>query len=148
MKLSPLSTADHPTYDRTDSFNDFEQLRQPSIVADPPILTLFRLLCQALAEEEIMYCHWKSNNALDRSASGDNDLDLLISRADAGRFTEILFRLGFKQTQAPFDKQMTGVSDYYGYDDQADKWVHVHAHYQLIMGHDMTKNFHLPIEEP
>ena len=144
MKLSPFSAADH----RTDSLNDVEGLRQQSIITDSPILNLIRLLCQALVEEEIAYCHWKSNNALDRSASGDNDLDLLISRADAGRFTEILYRLGFKQTRAPFDKQMTGVSDYYGYDDQADKWVHVHAHYQLIMGHDMTKNFHLPIEEP
>jgi hypothetical protein len=144
MKLSPLSATDH----RTDTLNDFERLRQQSIVADPPILNLIRLLCQALVEEEITYCHWKSNNALDRSASGDNDLDLLVSRADAGRFTEILYRLGFKQTRAPFDKQMTGVCDYHGYDDQSDKWVHVHAHYQLIMGHDMTKNFHLPIEEP
>jgi thymidylate kinase len=148
MTLSPFSTADHQADDRTDTLTDFEGLGQQSIVADPPILNLIRLLCQALAEEEITYCHWKSNNALDRSASGDNDLDLLISRVDAGRFTEILYRLGFKQTRAPFDKQMTGVSDYYGYDVQADKWVHVHAHYQLIMGHDMTKNFHIPIEEP
>src|SRR5215217_4634818 len=104
MKLFSFSTAGHQADDRTDSLNDFEQDRQQSIVADHPILNLIRLLCQALAEEEITYCHWKSNNALDRSASGDNDLDLLISRADAGCFTEILYRLGFKQTRAPFDK--------------------------------------------
>jgi thymidylate kinase len=24
--------------------------------------------------------------------------------------------------------------------------VHVHAHYQLVLGHDMTKNYHLPLE--
>ena len=147
MKLSPFSAADHQTDHRTETLNDVELLQQ-SIGAEHPVLHLVRMLCQALAEQEITYCHWKSNNALDRSANGDNDLDLLISRVDAGRFTEILYRLGFKQTRAPFDKQMTGVSDYYGYDEQADKWVHVHAHYQLIMGHDMTKNFHLPIEEP
>src|SRR6266540_1636397 len=147
MKLSPFSAADHQTDHRTETLNDVELLQQ-SIGAEHPVLHLVRMLCQALAEQEITYCHWKSNNALDRSANGDNDLDLLISRVDAGRFTEILYRLGFKQTRAPFDKQMTGVSDYFGYDDQADKWVHVHAHYQLIMGHDMTKNFHLPIEEP
>jgi len=148
MKLSPFSAADHQTDYRTDTLNDFERLRQQSIDAEPPVLNLIRMLCQALAEEEITYCHWKSNNALDRSASGDNDLDLLVSRVDAARFTEILYRLRFKQTRAPLDKQMTGVCDYHGYDEQADKWVHVHAHYQLIMGHDMTKNFHLPIEEP
>ena len=113
-----------------------------------PALNLVLAVCQALDEAEITYCHWKSNNALDRSASGDNDLDLLISRADASKLAEILYRLGFKQAQAPADKQMASVLDYFGYDEPADKWVHVHAHYQLIMGHDMTKNFRLPIEEP
>jgi thymidylate kinase len=148
MKLSSFSPADHQTDNRTDTLNDFERLQQQSIGTQPPVLNLIRMLCQALAEEGITYCHWKSNNALDRSANGDNDLDLLVSRLDASRFTEILYRLGFKQARAPLDKQMAGVLDYYGYDEQADKWVHVHAHYQLIMGHDMTKNFHLPIEAP
>ncbi len=112
------------------------------------VLPLVQQLCHVLRTEDIDYCHWKSNNMLGRSASGDNDLDLLIRRADGSRFTEILFRLGFKQVQAPVDKQMPGVLDYYGYDEQAEKWVHVHAHYQLIMGHDMTKNFRLVLEGP
>jgi thymidylate kinase len=72
----------------------------------------------------------------------------LVSRADIQRFTEILYRLGFKQAKAPVEKQMPGVQDYFGYDEAGDKWVHVHAHYQLILGDDMTKNFHLAIEEP
>lgn len=113
-----------------------------------PVLPLVQELCNVLRTENIDYCHWKSNNMLERSANGDNDLDLLIGRADGSRFTEILFRLGFKQAQAPVDKQMPGVLDYYGYDEQAEKWVHVHAHYQLIMGHDMTKNFRLVLERP
>lgn len=113
-----------------------------------PALNLILRLCQALREEDINYCHWKSNNALDRSANGENDIDLLISRADAGRFSELLYRFGFRQVRAPADKQMPGVLDYYGYDEQSDKWVHVHAHYQLIMGDDMTKNFRFAIEEP
>ena len=112
------------------------------------VLPLVQQLCHVLRTEDIDYCHWKSNDMLERSASGENDLDLLISRADGSRFTEILFRLGFKQVQAPADKQMPGVLDYYGYDEQAEKWVHVHAHYQLIMGHDMTKNFRLVLEGP
>jgi len=112
------------------------------------VLPLVQELCHALKTENIDYCHWKSNNMLERSASGDNDLDLLVNRADGTRFAEILFRLGFKQAKAPAEKQMPGVLDYYGYDQQTDKWVHVHAHYQLIMGHDMTKNFRLAIERP
>ena len=112
------------------------------------VLPLVQELCNGLIAENITYCHWKSNNMLERSAGGDNDLDLLIDRADGLRFTELLSRLGFKQAKAPVDKQMPGVLDYYGYDEQAGKWVHVHAHYQLIMGHDMTKNFRLAIERP
>lgn len=110
-------------------------------------LDLIRKLCQDLAAEEINYCHWKSNNALDRSASGANDLDLLISRTDESRFTEIVSRLGFKQARASSEKMMPGVQDYFGYDENANNLVHVHAHYQLILGHDMTKNYRLPIEK-
>lgn len=113
-----------------------------------PVLSLVRDLCTALRAENVNYCHWKSNDMLERSANGDNDLDLLISRSDGTRFSEILFRLGFKHVDAPSEKRMPGVLDYFGYDQPADKWVHVHAHYQLIMGHDMTKNFRLPLEEP
>lgn len=104
-------------------------------------------LCAFLAQEKIEYCHWKSNNALDRSANGKNDLDLLINKADMARFSRLLFELNFKQAIAPPDKQMTGVADYFGYDVDADVLVHVHAHYQLMLGHDMTKGFRLPIEK-
>ncbi|HXQ33444.1 MAG TPA: hypothetical protein VN843_05430 [Anaerolineales bacterium] len=113
-----------------------------------PALDLILRLCQILKEEGINYCHWKSNNALDRSANGENDVDLLIDRSDSSRFSEILYRLGFKQAKAPVDKQMPGVLDYFGFDKGSDKWVHVHAHFQLIMGDDMTKNFRFAIEAP
>ena len=112
------------------------------------MLDLVYELCNALAVEEINYCHWKSNNSLDRSLSGENDLDLLVSRSDAQRFREILHRLGFKQARTSSELQLPGVLSYYGYEKEADKFVHIHAHFQLILGHDMTKNYHLPIEKP
>ena len=111
-------------------------------------LDLVRELCNTLAAQEISYCHWKSNISLERSFSGENDLDLLVSRPDVQRFTEILHRLGFKQARNPSEQQLPGVLSYYGFDKEADKLVHVHAHFQLILGHDMTKNYRLPIEEP
>ena len=112
------------------------------------MLDLVYELCNALAAQEINFCHWKSNNSLERSFSGENDLDLLVSRSDADRFTEILLRLGFKQARTSSDLQLPGVLSYYGYDEETEKFVHIHAHYQLIVGHDMTKNYHLPIEKP
>jgi len=110
-------------------------------------LDLVRRLCETLNKEGIVYCHWKSTAALDRSARGDNDLDLLVSRSDALRFTEILCQHGFKETFGPTELQLPGVLNYYGYDQPADRFVHVHAHYQLVMGQDMTKNIHLPLEQ-
>lgn len=114
----------------------------------PAPLQLVCVLCEELLRHRINYCHWKSNAMLDRSAQGDNDLDLLVSRVDVTRFTEILGRLGFRQAQEPAKRQVPGVEDYYGYDRHADRLVHVHAHYQLVLGHDATKNYRLPIEEP
>lgn len=111
-----------------------------------PALELVTKLCGELNAGKIIYCHWKSNANLDRSASGENDLDLLISRSCVQQFTEILFRLGFKQAFDLPEGQLPGVLDYYGYDHAAQKIVHVHAHYQLVLGHDATKNYHLPIE--
>lgn len=113
-----------------------------------PVLNLVRALCSVLAAERVAYCHWKSNAALDRSASGDNDLDLLVSRSHARLFTEILFQLAFKEARVSSKEQLPGVLHYYGCDEEGDRLVHVHAHYQLIVGDDMTKNYRVPIETP
>ena len=148
MSHYPNIPTTHQGYHNTDAADNLVSRFEKGVNYGRSTLDLIRRLCQALEAERITYCHWKSNNALDRSASGDNDLDLLVSRADIPRFTEILSRLGFKQAQAPVEKQMPGVLDYYGYDEAADRLVHVHAHYQLILGHDATKNYRLPVEQP
>jgi thymidylate kinase len=103
-------------------------------------------LCKALDDLGINYCHWKSNAALDRSASGDNDLDLLVSRSDASLFISAMSKLGFKESLPTSSMQLPGIQHYYCYDVDADKFVHIHAHFQLIIGSDWTKNYHLPIE--
>jgi thymidylate kinase len=113
-----------------------------------PPLDLVRKLCETLRNEGLLYCHWKSNAMLDDSATGENDLDLLVCRSDVGLFTEILYRFGFKEARVHQSRQIPGVLHYYGYDACSDRFVHVHAHYQLILGDDMTKNYHLPVENP
>ncbi|HTP02659.1 MAG TPA: hypothetical protein VMJ64_14885 [Anaerolineales bacterium] len=113
---------------------------------DGPILDLVARLCAALSAEGIDYCHWKSNPFLHRSASGENDLDLLVSRVDAQAFTEILCELGFKEVFAPEEDELPGVENYYGHDESSGRLVHVHAHYQLVLGNDLSKNYVLPVE--
>jgi thymidylate kinase len=109
-------------------------------------LDLIVNLCWALAAQKIDYCHWKSNSFLDRSASGKNDLDLLVNRSHAQCFMEILYGLGFKEILCPHGEDLPGVRDYYGYDRNTGRLVHVHAHFQLILGNDLSKNYHLPLE--
>lgn len=116
------------------------------IMGAPAVLELVTRLAQTLAEEGISYCHWKSNAFLDRSASGENDLDLLIDRAHGERFVGILLRLGFKEAFAPREAALPGVRDFYGYDAPTGRWVHVHAHFQLILGNDLSKNYRLSLE--
>jgi thymidylate kinase len=108
----------------------------------PLVIRLSRLL----EESQIVYCHWKSNAAIDRSASGENDLDLLVRRSDVVRFTELLSALGFKRVERR-GPTVPGIESFYGFDSDADRLLHVHAHYQLVLGDDRTKNYRLPIED-
>jgi thymidylate kinase len=110
------------------------------------VLNLVIMLCRTLEANKINYCHWKSNAFLDRSASGRNDLDLLVDRIHAQCFTEILYRLGFKESLPPKNQELPGVQDFYGYDQETGRLVHVHAHFQLVLGSDLSKNYRLPIE--
>ena len=110
-------------------------------------LALVTRLCEALAVERIEYCHWKSNDALDSAVRGESDLDLLVSRRDAQRFISVIRGLGFKDARPPFIKQVPGVFHSYGLDEPSGKLVHIHAHYQLVLGDDTTKNYRLPIED-
>jgi len=112
------------------------------------MLPLIQDLLKSLESERILYCHWKSNAALDRALEGEDDLDLLVRRSDGGRFAEIVSRLGFREARAKGLKDLPGVLDHFGYDERADRLIHVHTHYQLVLGSDLSKNYRLPLEGP
>src|SRR6478735_12328780 len=109
-------------------------------------LRLVLHLRDELRAKAVRFCHWKSNDMLARSLSGENDLDLLVHRDDARRFLAVLARLGFNRALAPGGREHPGVAHYYGLDRESGRLVHVHAHFQLVLGDDTTKNYRLPIE--
>lgn len=113
----------------------------------PMVLDLVARVAVELGEAKVRYCHWKSNEAIDRSLSGENDLDLLIDRADASRFFEVMSGLGFTIAIPPTRKRMPGLVGLYGLDRATGRIVQVDAHFQLIVGDDTTKNYRLPIED-
>lgn len=111
------------------------------------VIPLIARLCETLHEQKVTYCHWKSNWRLDRWMRGEGDLDLLVARADTEAFTSIISQLGFKHAVATRDREVPGILNYYGFDAEAERFVHLHVHYQLVIGHDLTKNYHLPLEK-
>ncbi len=115
-------------------------------VDTPAPLGLVVTLCRELARRGIDYCHFKSTEALDRSAAGLNDLDLLVRRADAARFAELAHGLGFLRARSRGVHDVPAVVHYYAPDPGTGRLVDLHVHYQLVVGDDMTKNHRLPIE--
>ena len=119
-------------------------VQSPEVVVGP--LQLVLDLCAAMDREGIRTCHWKSTDALDRSASGENDLDLLVAEDDVARFEGVLRELGFIEAIVGRAQRQPGIRHFYGLDDASGRLVDVHAHEQLILGDDATKNYRLPIE--
>ncbi len=108
-------------------------------------LEMIRQLLSGLDRESIRYCQWKSNYRLRDWLAGDGDLDLLVDRRDAESFFALLAETGFKKFTAG-STEMPGILNFYGLDRDSGKFVHVHAHLQLTLGHDLTKNYRLPVE--
>lgn len=109
-------------------------------------IPLVKQLATALADSGVEYCHWKSNTQLEAVELGETDLDLLISRRHVRDFNRVLSQCGFVAAERDIDEHFPGMTHFFGYDSSVDRFVHVHAHYQLVLGHDRTKNYRLPIE--
>lgn len=114
----------------------------PAGTPSPLVLDLLR----ALSEHDLSYCQWKSTIDLDRAASGESDLDLLVARSDQPALLEILGRLGFREADPPPEKAADGTASFFGFDPGAPRLIHVHVHYLLMVGHDLSKGFRLAIE--
>lgn len=119
----------------------------PPPTGSHPPLRLVEELCGALRGAGVTYCHWKSNDMLHLSASGVNDLDLLVDRRDLPTFLAVLAAHGFKQARPlRAGRRVPGVVHHYGMDAATGTLVHVDAQAQLVLGDDTTKNVRLPIE--
>lgn len=110
------------------------------------MLALCKQLFDLLNQQDIGYCHWKSNERLEEALSGKTDLDLLIHRDDEKAFQAALSTYDFKCVLSQPDKQFPGLEDYLGFDAATGKLIHLHVHYRLVLGQKYIKNHHLPLE--
>lgn len=116
--------------------------------ARPPkdMLTKTRQLIEKLNLNDIGYCHWKSNRALDKALAGQMDVDLLVARRDATRFRTLLAQLCFKPVVATEGESYPSVEHYFALDEESGVLVHVHVYFRVITGETLAKNYRFPVE--
>ena len=113
--------------------------------AEAPLATTLALFAR-LEELGVRYCHWKSTPSLATALAGRTDLDLLVEREDADRFSEAARELGFKPFISHASRRFPAVEDLLGYDAATGRLIHLHVYYQLILGEHYVKNHRLPFE--
>lgn len=108
---------------------------------------LVRQLVDDFNSSGILYCHWKSNQHLDASMSGDTDLDVLFAPDQENSVLKILAQNGFRLFRAPGFLRYNRIHDYIGIDSENRKIIHVHAHFELATGKTGIKNYQLGVED-
>jgi hypothetical protein len=111
---------------------------------DDLAVPVIRELFTALHDADVKYCHWKSNEHLSASMLGLTDLDILIEPSDADRFISVLERCGFREFDAPWFRRYPHIRDWIALDAAAGLIVHIHAHFQLVLGESGVKSYCLP----
>jgi thymidylate kinase len=113
-------------------------------VATPaqPILNLHR----ALTAGGVRYCHFKSNAHLAAGMAGETDLDVLLDSQQRQEAERCLVASGFKAFRAIGHLAYPGVIDYLAMDENSGALVHLHIHYQLILGEKHLKGYRIPWE--
>jgi thymidylate kinase len=109
-------------------------------------LKLVRNLMRRLETEAILYCHWKSNEHLNAAMCGNTDLDMLFEEGKRTRIVELLRQVGFVRFRSIWFRRYPAIEDFIGIDPEKGKVVHVHAHFQLVLGEALVKSYRLPWE--
>lgn len=104
-------------------------------------------LFRALHRAGVRYCHWKSNMRLGWGLNGRTDLDLLVDPEHGPLFRQILRQHNIKPLRPAPGKEYPGIESHLGFDPASGKLFHLHVHYQLVLGEQYVKNYHLPLEK-
>ncbi|MHA4843645.1 nucleoside/nucleotide kinase family protein [Flavitalea antarctica] len=110
-------------------------------------LALIEEVLQDFHDLDIRYCHWKSNEHLAASMSGDTDLDILFDEKDKAAFKIIMSKHGFKRFTPAKEKQYRDIDDYIGLDFSSGKLIHLHTHFKLTLGESYLKGYQLNLEQ-
>jgi thymidylate kinase len=107
---------------------------------------LSRKLITTLNDENINYCHWKSNLLLGEALAGYDDLDLLVKTSDIYLFESVVNQLGFKRATNR-SLEIQSVHHFYGFDKNSGEILHLHVYYQIKTGPSWTKSIRFDFED-
>lgn len=96
-------------------------------------------LFQAWDVAHIDYCLWKSYDRWHDSLNGETDIDLLFDHNKFDEFHSSLLSFGWLPLKAEAWRKFDKVYDYVLWDK--DKWLHMHAHGQIVTGDKFLKSF-------
>ncbi len=114
---------------------------------EKPARSLVIELGEALEQQHVLYCcQWKGNWKKRRWMSGEGDIDLLVERSTEPHFTAVLEQLGFRRATPPWESRVAGLESCFGHDQATGRLIHVHVHYQLLIGGFWTTIYRLPFE--
>jgi hypothetical protein len=103
-------------------------------------------LFEALDQEGVRYCNFKSSAQVAAGLDGSTDLDLLCDAGQIELIAALLAQHGFKQFPAHPSRAYPGVEDFFATDERTGRLLHLHLHYRLIVGERFFKNYRLPWE--
>ena len=98
-------------------------------------------LLKALDDNNIIYCHWKSNEHLKEALDGDTDLDMLFDPIQRTQLERVFNECGLKRFRATPLMQYNAIEDFIGFDQKTAKIWHVHTHYRMTLGESHLKGY-------
>ncbi len=110
------------------------------------VLGVITDLLEALSTDAVSYVHWKSNEHLLPALRGETDLDLLVEVRHRPTFIDVIDNLGFVPMTPSKVRVIPGIESYLGFDAPTGALVHLDVHYRLVLGEQLIKNHHLPLE--
>ncbi|MBD5095967.1 MAG: hypothetical protein HDT40_03000 [Lachnospiraceae bacterium] len=111
------------------------------------MLKSIQLMLDNFEENNIEYCHWKSNEHIEDALRGDTDLDILFNPAQRTILEYTLCKSGLKRFRAMPLMQYNAIEDYIGFDKETAKIWHLHLHYRLSIGEKHLKGYTVPWTE-
>lgn len=107
---------------------------------------LIRNLLKCFHDNNIIYCHWKSNEHLEDSFKGDTDFDMLFDINQKAKVKNIFHENGFALFTPPFNRRYIEIDDFIAIDYEQNKIIHFHTHYSLQIGTSGLKEYRYTIE--